>query len=1139
MGASEIRRLPFLCKKRKQTGNFSDKMVFFLFLQGRNYLFMKHFIAIMLSIFALSLQAQVRIGENEALTTASHFLESQTKQQAPTVSLSEVIYSKQTGLPNLYVFSASPKGFVIISALDEVLAYSLTSEMPAQENLPEHIAYWLDLYNTSTDYLVTHPEERRIISKGNREVAPLLTSIWGQGCYHNNLCPVISNGPCGHASAGCVAIAMAQIMYYHKQPLHGTGSLSYYVPNHGSLSADFEHTTYDWEHMVDTLHDYNIPIALLVLHCGISVRMMYGAHLSLASSTDAAEAFRQYFNYFFSSYLLRKDIDDEDWITLIKGDLDTGHPIYYSGSTNLNGHAFVCDGYDSNDLFHFNFGWDGVADGYYSIDDPYGFSNGQGIICNLFPVSEFNINPDEHNIIYVSPDGDGDGSSWEQATSDLQMAIIRAQMDDCSIWVKEGIHKGMYWFDYAFRIQQGCKLYGGFKGDEPYDYDLSLRDLDAHPTILDGEHTQGVIELMPNSTNKNVFIDGFTIRNGYSQRGGGLMLRNNCSIKNCKICFNQAPTIGGGVISHSNSDSVQFHFEDCEFFGNEANSGGAVYDFGNATYLRCRFHDNTAVRGGAIYCKSDKNPSDFVNCTIDHNVAENGGGIACASSNACFWSCLINNNSALIGGGCHINGMTSFYNCTVVKNESQSDYGGMFVSLSSPNHLTNSIVWGNVSQNGTAQVGPLESYSNCAIQGIVPKSLTNFNAEAENDGEEPGFYVRFVDADVEAGVGGEGGNWRLQSNSPCIDRSYQIMDQPLTDLDGQPRMAHAKQDFGAYESNTVAHTIESCLCESDSVYYYDGELLTEFGVYTFSYPSEPYDSLVVVLLREYVNFLETEEVICGTDSFEFFGTLLHEPGHYSAITNCTLYELNLDFKPLERADCLNVEICEGETYNFFGSVLSEAGNYTDTIDCTIHELNLSIKPETIIPMEETICEGDSYNFHGRILKKEGHYESIIDCTKHYILDLNVTPYPPLRCSNDTIVEYARPIQLSAFGAESYVWSTGDTTQVINVVPMSDKVYSVTGYSEKGCGKTVSVRVQVQNEMDDVILYPNPARDKAHVFLPYIDEVEVFNLLGVRIEHIQAHRNPVELDLSHYDNGIYIVCVKQLNNSFYKKFIVQH
>ena len=1029
---------------------------------------MKKFLIIAWLIIITQVQAQVSVGEMEAFSTARCFLEQHDKQQPFTLSLSKVICSKRSGQPTLFVFKVEPKGYIIVSALDKVLAYSFESSFPASEKFPDPFIYWLDLYNRQTDYLIEHPEQFKNSTESRQTVEPLLTSIWGQGCFHNEACPEDELGPCQHVSAGCVAIAMAQIMYYHKQPLKGSGTMTYSCFPYGILSADFGQTTYLWEAMADTLHESNSAVAKLISHCGISVKMLYGAHQSSASSANALTAFRQFFSYPSATLSHRTNYSDEEWTAMIRKNINERHPVYFEGTSSIGTHAFVCDGYDGGGMFHFNFGWDGVADGFYSLDSPYGFSDDQSIIHNIIPFNTIPIQADEHGIIYVAPDGNGDGSSWENATKELQLAIFKSQADN-SIWVKEGIYMGNLEESYAFNLQQSCKLYGGFKGDEPYNYDLSLRNFETHSSILDGNQRQGVINVLANSKNDSILIDGFTIQNGKASLSGGILIKCNAHVKNCKICHNSSQTKGGGLSKYSINNGNIF-IEDCEFFSNEAHMGGAINDCGNATYRRCKIHDNNAsVSGGGILCSGEQ--SLFTDCTISNNTArEEGGGMVCkmnsnttfsnclisnntaqtegggivskTDSRTTFWSCLINNNTAQIGGGCHLIGYTSLYNCTIVKNEGTDDYGGAYYAGKSK--MKNCIIWGNTSHGNNAQIGPSKNYSYCAVEDNLSESETNFDAKAENDGESPGFYVRFNNPNVIAGNSGQGGDWRLQSGSLCIDRVNTIDGQPATDLEGNPRLKHRNVDLGAYESDFVAFVIDDYICD-DEPYYYDTIPFIESGTYTILYHDQPYDSLII--------------------------------------------------------------------------------------------LQLIKLPSSILQSHETICEGEAYDFNGTLLQETGHYSTIIAC-KSYELDLTVIPIPHLRCSNDTIVEYGHPVLLTASGAESYLWSTGDTTKSIMVFPKENMMYTVTGFSQNGCSTTASITVQV-NESKETILFPNPTSNKVEIYMPLIDEVEIFNLFGDRIAHAQASHEAVELDLSICANGIYIVRVRQSNNYYYKKLVIKH
>lgn len=189
-------------------------------------------------------------------------------------------------------------------------------------------------------------------------------------------------------------------------------------------------------------------------------------------------------------------------------------------------------------------------------------------------------------------------------------------------------------------------------------------------------------------------------------------------------------------------------------------------------------------------------------------------------------------------------------------------------------------------------------------------------------------------------------------------------------------------------------------------------------------------------------------------------------------------------------------------------------------------------------MNVTICEGDSYRFFGKSLKHPGHYVYLHECISHE-LDLTVAPLPTLHCCKDTLVEYGKAFQLKVSGADTYLWSTGDTTTTITIVPLKDNSYSVTGYTQHGCHTTANVKVRTTLIDDDLVLFPNPANDKVKIHMPLIDKVEVLNLFGDTIEQVNANRDVVELDVSHYLDGVYIVHVQQLSKHNYKKLIVRH
>ena len=313
-----------------------------------------------------------------------------------------------------YVFNTKD-GFVIVSADDcetPIIGYSHEgrfdpSNVPAQmedylQNFVMRIQYGIVNHiaadeTTARQWTLVKTTGRLNEQKDAHSVQPLLKENWEQGCLYNSLCPTMEHTPCGHAEAGCVAVAMGQIMHYWRYPETGWGSHSY--NNAGvQLSADFGNTTYDWDHMPDSLTESSTDteieaVATLLFHCGVSVDMNYQSYGSGADSDNVPDVLIRYFNYSRRLHIeKRSDFDDEEWTSMLKTCLDLQQPIYYGGKGSVGRHAFVCDGYDSNDLLHFNWGW-GRANGYFALGhlnpiNGYSFNEMNFAILDIYPQYE-------------------------------------------------------------------------------------------------------------------------------------------------------------------------------------------------------------------------------------------------------------------------------------------------------------------------------------------------------------------------------------------------------------------------------------------------------------------------------------------------------------------------------------------------------------------------------------------------------------------------------------------------------------------------------------------------------------------------------------------------------------------------------
>jgi hypothetical protein len=300
-----------------------------------------------------------------------------------------------------------------------ILAYFTVNEEITDEIAPA-AQMWINYYAQQIKYL---HNERLPISpnvlkswnlclsthKGNEdiisEITPLLTSQWGQGSKYNYYCPYdMQSSNNQRAVTGCVATALAQLMYYFRFPQTGEGNYSYVHENYGTLSADFSQTTYDYSAMSDRPKFTNAAISQLMYHCGVAVDMVYGATSSGMYNHKAAYILKTYFKYSPQTQYIFRDTTHLNWDSLIINHLERKIPLYYAGWSvpDTNGHGFICDGYqlreDSNYYYHFNFGWDGSYDGYFLTTalSPAGnnFNLAQELVINAYPDTSRFLYPD-------------------------------------------------------------------------------------------------------------------------------------------------------------------------------------------------------------------------------------------------------------------------------------------------------------------------------------------------------------------------------------------------------------------------------------------------------------------------------------------------------------------------------------------------------------------------------------------------------------------------------------------------------------------------------------------------------------------------------------------------------------------------
>lgn len=324
-------------------------------------------------------------------------------------------YTAKTGvMEDFYVFNkTSHKGFVIVSAEDNteqaILGYSDTENFD-YDRLPENLKWWLGEYQKQIEWARANDIPVRTVparTSADVIVAPLLgDNAWTQHEPYNNFAPMDGSKRC---VAGCVALAMSQIMTYHKWPLQGKGGKSYSWKG-TKLSVDFSQSKYDFSKILPRYlsgqytQDQSDAVAKLVYDCGISTEMNYGTSASSTYASYAVNALTTYFDYSSDVRYQQRSSYYGNWDVLLKNELDAFRPILYSASdTKEGGHAFVCDGYDREGYFHFNFGWGGIGNGYYlsSAINPeqYKFNDSQAVIYGIHANNKKKVSGLYYNII--------------------------------------------------------------------------------------------------------------------------------------------------------------------------------------------------------------------------------------------------------------------------------------------------------------------------------------------------------------------------------------------------------------------------------------------------------------------------------------------------------------------------------------------------------------------------------------------------------------------------------------------------------------------------------------------------------------------------------------------------------------------
>ncbi|MDB6058953.1 MAG: C-terminal target protein, partial [Verrucomicrobiales bacterium] len=363
----------------------------------------------------------------------------------------------------------------------------------------------------------------------------------------------------------------------------------------------------------------------------------------------------------------------------------------------------------------------------------------------------------EGDIVYVRSvaTGNGSGSSWANATANLQGAINGAASHQ--VWVAAGTYYPTSGSDrsVSFALVTGVSVYGGFNGTEA---SLSQRNWTANPTILSGDigthgnHSDNSYHVINNlNVNGRALLDGFTITKGRSTTMGGGMYNTNSypTIRNCKFIDNQATGSGGAVASQGTEGS---EFYNCQFISNSAVGGGALYFASRLRTEGCLFLNNSGAAGGALQLDTSDYAYLFNTLFVSNSISGSsayGGAIFNYETDLRLYNCTFYKNSAILNNG-------------TLRGGGAIEQSARHTSFSAQN----CIFWNNTATNiggPTASVEHQQIIASSAVQNTIQNCIV----EGLND-FAGAIYDGNMDTDPSF-ASAASGNLQLTASSAAVD----------------------------------------------------------------------------------------------------------------------------------------------------------------------------------------------------------------------------------------------------------------------------------------------------------------------------------------------------------------------------------
>ena len=516
-----------------------------------------------------------------------------------------------------YVFNAeSNQGFVIVAGNDlvePIMGYADEGSFD-YENIPPALQFMLDRYAEELESLSEEQNDeeadsirnnpRKVVSLPRTAIKPFNPRKWFQTSPYYNLCPIDNGTRC---STGCLATAIAIAMGCFNWPEKTTAIPGYTTSTKGIVMKELAPWEIDWNNILDR-YDYQYTsaqanaVAKFMLYVAQGIKADFSKEAVNAYMSSAIYALVNYFDYDPNiRHVYSSDFDTlYDFSDAVYSEISQGRPVVLDGfslftpTSNNAGHAFVCDGYDKNDLFHIDWGWSGYCNGYFRLSmlNPYkttrnrNYSNNLGALFGMQPngwkentgisypqedmsLQFLSITPNDNNIRVTLQNGYDSRQTFESAIAlydeDLNFIQFISKADTTTFNKYGWNYKTYSPISYENIVDGKYKVIPVSRvlGEEKWHFNRSLGTYAYLEVTIDGEN----ISYSPVET---IVVNSFYVLDSDQGNGIGapqtaiLNVTNNSFEKYDKniylVANKQLNMIHGLRIPMNSSENIQFEF---------------------------------------------------------------------------------------------------------------------------------------------------------------------------------------------------------------------------------------------------------------------------------------------------------------------------------------------------------------------------------------------------------------------------------------------------------------------------------------------------------------------------------------------------------------------------------------------------